>query len=143
MSRVFVDNIDEGAHTADFRCSNGDWTDEGVNVDTDAQCKYAESVPDLTINGNITASVADVAALPDATGLAANVIYHVLADDEDGTISAGGANLYYVVDDGGKAWVRINGNVVVTCPTCGLTSSYPMYDPRNICGMSLGKAKTA
>ena len=145
MSRVFVENIDQGAHTADLRCGKQgcDYSAEGVNLNTHAQVKFVENVEGLTINGNVLASVANVASLPDASGGSVDDIRHVVSDDAQDTIPAGGANLYRIVDDGGKQWVRINSGVVVTCPTCGIASSYPCFDPRNVCGADLGKAKTA
>lgn len=145
MSRVYVENIDQGAHTADLRCgaSGCDYAANGVNLNTHAQVKFSESVPGLTINGNVLGSVANVAALPAASVGSVDDIRHVVSDDEQEMIPADGANLYRIVDDGGKQWQRINGAVAVTCPTCGMSSCYPMFDPRNVVGAALGKAKTA
>jgi hypothetical protein len=137
---VYAQNINEGAHTTDLRCSSCGWTDTGVNANTGLD--YVETVAGLTIKGNVTNSVANVAALPDASGLAVDTIYHVVSDDADGMIEAGGARLYRVVDDGGKVWRRIDSEIKVPCGGCPAVSSFPMYDPGNISGTSLGKAKT-
>lgn len=145
MSRVFVNDIDEGAHTADLKCGTEGcgWTDDGANVNTDVQVQYTENLEGVTINDNILSSVANVAALPAASGGSVDDLRHVVADDENGQIPAGGANIYVIVDDSGNVWKRVNGSVTVTCPDCGLASTYPMFDPRNVCGASLGRARDA
>lgn len=145
MSRVFVEDINEGAHTADLHCgADGcSYSANDANVNTHAQVKYAETIDGVTINGNILSSVANVAALPAASGGSVDDIRHVVSDDEQGDIPAGAPNLYIIVDDGGKVWKRVNAGIAVTCPTCGMVSVYPMYDPRNICGASLGRARDA
>jgi len=142
--RVHVDNIDHDAHTADLRCGaqGCDYAAEGVDLLTHAQVKFAETVEGLTINGNITGAVNSSNDLPAASGLDVDTIYHVQVD-EDSELPNGGANLFRVVDDGGKAWVQLNGSVTITCPTCGMASTYPGWDSRNICGTSLFRAKTS
>ena len=143
--RMYVENIDESAHTADLRCGKQgcDYTAEGIDLLTHAQVKFAETVEGVTINGNVAGSVANSAALPAASGLAADTIYHVIYDDNN-VVPDGGANLYRVVDnEGTKEWQQINAGITVTCPTCGLASTYPCFDPRNCVGASLGRAKTA
>jgi len=143
--RMYVENIDQEAHTADLRCGKEgcDYAAEGVDLLTNAQVKFAETVEGVTINGNVAGSVENSGALPEASGQEVDTIYHVKYDD-NGIVPDGGANLYRVVDnEGTKEWQQINAGITVTCPTCGLASTYPMFDPRNIAGTSLGKAKTS
>ena len=146
MSRVFVENIDEGAHTADLRCgaTGCDYAAEGVNLQNHAQVKYGEVIEDVTIEGNVSESVADKASLPDPTTLTVNDLRHVM-DDESGIEKNGqhAPDLYVVVDNGGtNEWRKVNSSVVVTCPTCGMSSAYPCFDPGNNLGRLLGRAKT-
>lgn len=140
MSRVFVENIDEEAHTADLRCgaSGCDYAAESVNLQNHAQVKYGETVEGVTINGNVSTSVATKADLGDPGS--EGDLKHVL-DDESG-IEKNGQHAPDLYVTQSSAWVKVNGSVVVTCPTCGMPSSYPMFDPGNVTGRLLGRAKT-
>ena len=143
--RVFVENIDHDAHTADLRCGKQgcDYAAEGVDLLTHAQVKFAETIEGVTINGNIAGAVDSSNDLPDPTGLDVDTLYHAQVD-EDSNLPDGGANLFRVVDNGGtKEWQQVNAAVAVSCPTCGMVSTYPAFDSRNICGTALFRAKTS
>ena len=103
-------------------------------VDTDADGNYAGAIPAGNFLVRAEASElarSEVVALSTTGGPAT----------ADLTLQKPVTYDYRIVDDGGNKWVAIDSAIAVTCPTCGLASAYPSFDPRNVCGSSLGRAK--